>query len=48
MDPKEFVEALVRAANSDAADNMPKCDAILSRVTAPTSVTFSHRHDFKT
>jgi hypothetical protein len=27
MDPKEFVEALVRAANSDAADNKPKRDA---------------------
>jgi hypothetical protein len=27
MDPKEFVEALVRAANSDAADNKPKYDA---------------------
>jgi hypothetical protein len=27
MDPKEFVEALVGAANSDAADNKPKSDA---------------------
>jgi hypothetical protein len=27
MNPKEFVEALVRAADSDAADNKPKRDA---------------------
>jgi hypothetical protein len=26
MIPKEFVESLVRAADSDAADNKPKCD----------------------
>ena len=27
MDAKKFVEALGRAANSDAADNKPRCDA---------------------
>jgi hypothetical protein len=27
MNPKEFVEALVRAADSGAADNKPKRDA---------------------
>jgi hypothetical protein len=27
MNPKEFVEALVRAADSDVADNKPKRDA---------------------
>jgi hypothetical protein len=27
MNPKEFVEALVRAADSDASDNEPKRDA---------------------
>jgi hypothetical protein len=27
MNPKEFVEALVRAADGDAADNKPKRDA---------------------
>jgi hypothetical protein len=27
MNPKEFVEALIRAADSDAADNKPKRDA---------------------
>jgi hypothetical protein len=27
MNPKEFVEALVRAADSDGADNKPKRDA---------------------
>jgi hypothetical protein len=27
MNPKEFVEALVRAADSDAADNKPERDA---------------------
>jgi hypothetical protein len=27
MNPKEFVEALVRVKNGDAAGNKPKCDA---------------------
>jgi hypothetical protein len=27
MNPKEFVKTLVRAADSDAADNKPKRDA---------------------
>jgi hypothetical protein len=27
MNPKEFVEALVRAADNDAADNKPERDA---------------------
>jgi hypothetical protein len=27
MNPKEFIEALVRASDSDAADNKPKRDA---------------------
>jgi hypothetical protein len=31
MNPKEFVEALVRAADSNAADNKPKRDADIER-----------------
>ena len=48
MNPKEFVDALIRAADSDAADNEPKRDAD-SEAELPRDgfVTFSHRHDFK-
>jgi hypothetical protein len=48
MNQKEFTEALVRAANSDAADNEPKRDAD-SEAELPRDafVRFSHRHDFK-
>jgi len=46
MDPKEFVEALVGAANSDAADNKPKCGADTEQSYC-ANVTFSHRHDLR-
>jgi hypothetical protein len=48
MNPKEFVEALVRAATSDAADNRPKQDADTdAELLRHLSVTFSRRYDFK-
>ena len=39
MNPKEFVESLVRAADSDAADNKPKRDADTERRYCATSLS---------
>jgi len=48
MNLKEFVEALIRAADRDAADNEPKRDADSeAELIRDAYVTFSHRHDFK-
>jgi hypothetical protein len=48
MNQKEFAEALVRAADSDAADNEPKRSADSeAELLRDAFVTFSHRHDFK-
>jgi hypothetical protein len=48
MNPKEFVEALVRAADGDAADNKPKRHADTeAELLRHPSVSLSHRHDFK-
>jgi hypothetical protein len=46
MDPKEFVRSMVRAANSDAADNKPKCGADTEQSYC-ANVTFSRRHDLR-
>jgi hypothetical protein len=46
MNPKEFVKALVRAADSDAADNKPKRDADNeAELLRYPSVNFGHRYD---
>jgi hypothetical protein len=48
MNPKKLVEALVGAADSDAADNKPKRDADTEQSYSATRLSlFSHRHDFK-
>ena len=46
MNQKELVEALVRVAESDAADNESKRDAEAD-LLRDSFVTFSHQHDFK-
>jgi len=48
MNLKEFVEALIRAADRDAADNEPKRDADSeAELLHDAFVPFCHRHDFK-
>ena len=48
MNQKKFVEALVRVADSDAADNEPKRDADSeAELLHDAFVPFCHRHDFK-
>ena len=47
MNQKELVEALARAADSDAVDNEPKRDADTeAELLRHPSTTFSHRYDF--
>jgi hypothetical protein len=39
MNPKEFVDALVRASDSDAADNKPKRDADIEQSYCATALS---------